>query len=57
MALMLAWLNENEFTARQDIVTLDESGLLAMLRWASRAASLNCERPGCNPPYTAEIHP
>ena len=53
MASMLVWLNKN--------CQLDEFGDISlsekkdMQRYASHAAALNCERQGCNPPWSEEL--
>lgn len=55
MASMLAWLKDNAINLRHDIVTLDRTGLEAMLQRAAHAAALTCQRQGCNPPDLQDL--
>ena len=55
MASMLVWLEKNGICSCDDVVSLGEANMLDMLGRASRAAALNCEKQGCNPPNEEEL--
>ena len=55
MASMLSWLAEQEISDRQKLLNLSGDQLSAMIARSSRAASLNCEKRGCNPPFLKEL--
>lgn len=56
MASILAWLKGNAIWEGQDVTSLDEEKLMAMLKRASLASSINCTRQGCNPPRLDELN-
>lgn len=53
MASMLAWLAQNEQLSTLGSMNLSQKK--EMQTFASQAAALNCERQGCNPPWSNEI--
>lgn len=53
MASMLVWLNKNFQLDELGDISLSEKR--DMQRYASHAAALNCERQGCNPPWSEEL--
>jgi len=50
MATMLAWLVDEQISDQQTIATLSADDLEAMMTRAAKAAAMNCEKQGCNPP-------
>ena len=50
-AALVAWLWHNDGFHR----TLTRSEANQMLRFATKAASLNCTKAGCQPPTLAEV--
>jgi len=50
MATMLAWLVDQKVSDQHAISTLSADDLGTMMARASKAAALNCEKQGCNPP-------
>lgn len=60
MASILIWLHENQKTDRHSICGdsgsgLSEDNLKAMMKYAAKAAAMNCEKQGCNPPSRDEL--
>jgi fructokinase len=56
LAASLNWLYENgKLRNKQDLRFLDANQLKACLEYATRAAAINCSRPGANPPYRYEM--
>ena len=55
MASILSWLAANGITERGAMQSLAEDDLKAMVDWSARAAALNCQAQGCNPPSRADI--
>lgn len=55
MASMLAWLVENQIYERDAIHNLSADNLKSMLARATKAAALNCEKHGCQPPFREEL--
>ena len=55
MATMLSWLAEKGVSSRAELMALNSDHLTAMMERSSLAASLNCEKRGCNPPYLKEL--
>jgi fructokinase len=55
MATMLSWLAEEGVSSRSELMALNSDHLTAMMERSSLAASLNCEKRGCNPPYLKEL--
>lgn len=55
MATMLSWLAEKGVSSRAELMALNSDHLMAMMERSSLAASLNCEKRGCNPPYLKEL--
>jgi fructokinase len=55
MATMLSWLAEKGVSSRAVLIALNSDHLTAMMERSSLAASLNCEKRGCNPPYLKEL--
>jgi len=55
MASMLSWLAEEGVSSRSELMALNSDHLTAMMERSSLAASLNCEKRGCNPPYLKEL--
>jgi fructokinase len=56
LAATLNWLYENEKLAnKQALRFLTADQLTACLEYATRAAAINCSRPGANPPYRHEM--
>ena len=55
MASILSWLAHHGATERNAIHGLPEDSLKEMIHWAARAAALNCQAQGCNPPSRADI--
>ena len=55
MATMLSWLAEKGVSSRSELMALNSDHLTAMMERSSLAASLNCEKRGCNPPYLKEL--
>ena len=53
MASMLVWLTQNDKLMRLNKLSLQDKQ--QMQHYASRAAALNCERQGCNPPWADEL--
>ena len=53
MASMLVWLTQNGHLSHMSALNLH--GKQQMQSYASRAAALNCERQGCNPPWANEL--
>jgi len=55
MATMLSWMAEEGVSSRSELMALNSDHLTAMMERSSLAASLNCEKRGCNPPYLKEL--
>ena len=55
MATMLSWLAEKGVSSHAELMALNSDHLTAMMERSSLAASLNCEKRGCNPPYLKEL--
>ena len=53
MASMLVWLTQYGYFRNMAELTLADKQ--AMQAYAARAAALNCERQGCNPPWANEL--
>jgi hypothetical protein len=53
MASVLVWLTKNENLKRLSVIELEEKKDLQS--YAGKAASLNCEKQGCNPPWESEL--
>ena len=53
MASVLVWLIKNENMKRLGVLELKEKQYLQY--YASKAASLNCNKQGCNPPWENEL--
>lgn len=53
MASVLVWLTKNENLKRLGVIELEEKKDLQ--NYAGKAASLNCEKQGCNPPWESEL--
>ena len=53
MASVLVWLTKNENLKRLAILELQEKQDLQ--NYAAKAASLNCKKQGCNPPWENEL--
>jgi fructokinase len=53
MASILVWLTKNENLKRLDVIELEEKKDLQ--NYAAKAAALNCEKQGCNPPWENEL--
>lgn len=54
-AALLAWLHQQGCRTAEALAALDETDLRALGAFASRAAAINCSRPGCNPPWANEL--
>ena len=50
---MLAWLAQNEQLETLGSMSLSQKK--EMQTYAGQAAALNCERQGCNPPWSNEL--
>ena len=50
MGTVLAEINENKVSAAT-LSNISQNELLNIIERASKAATLNCETAGCNPPY------
>jgi len=55
MASILAWIIETGRGDLQSLSTTDTGSLAASLGRAARAAALNCEQRGCNPPWRDQL--
>ncbi len=55
MASILAGLSSAGALGRREINTLSEEQLTKVLERAARAAAINCQRSGCNPPTAEEL--
>ena len=53
MASILAWLIKNEKLNQLALLELNEK--TDLLHYAGKAAALNCEKQGCNPPWENEL--
>ena len=53
MASLLVGISQNQYDNKLD--TLDIAQKKALLVYASKAASLNCEQRGCNPPWAKDL--
>ena len=53
MASILVWLTKNEKLNELALLVLNEKKEL--LHYAAKAAALNCEKQGCNPPWENEL--
>ncbi|MGC6417646.1 MAG: carbohydrate kinase family protein [Bradymonadia bacterium] len=53
MASMLSWLSGQGLLKKLYEITLEQK--LDMIRFAGRAAAINCGRNGCDPPSSAEL--
>ena len=53
MASILAWLVKNEKLNQLALLELHEK--TDLLHYAGKAAALNCEKQGCNPPWENEL--
>ena len=53
MASVLVWLTKNENMKRLGVLELKEKQDLQY--YAGKAASLNCKKRGCNPPWENEL--
>lgn len=53
MASMLVWLTQNADIEQLDSLSLSQKK--DMQTYAGKAAALNCERQGCNPPWSSEL--
>ena len=55
MASMLAWLVDHDISDAHAIHDLSSEELEAMVERAAKAAALNCEKHGCNPPTREDL--
>lgn len=55
MASMLAWLVDHDISDAHAIHALSSEELEAMVARAAKAAALNCEKQGCNPPTREDL--
>ncbi|MEM8978913.1 MAG: carbohydrate kinase [Pseudomonadota bacterium] len=55
MATLIATCSANGWTSKEALSALSETDLTALLHRAGTAASLNCERAGCQPPSSQEL--
>ena len=53
MASMLVWLSQNEQLETLGSISLSQKK--EMQTYAGQAAALNCQRQGCNPPWSREL--
>lgn len=55
-ASLLAYLSRNNALSVEALGRMDSDMIQRLLRWASDAAALNCEKDGCDPPYLTDLH-
>lgn len=55
MATVLGYLLETGRVTRQSLAEMDAASIAGMLSLAARAAAMNCEHSGCNPPWRHEL--
>ncbi len=55
MASILAWIIETGRSDLQSLSKTDTGSLAASLEKAAKAAALNCEKRGCNPPWRDQL--
>ena len=55
MGTLLAQLSNAGMLKRSALETADEARLTPILATAAKAAAMNCETSGCNPPYSADL--
>ena len=55
MASILAWIIETGRNNLQSLSKTDNGSLAASLERAAKAAALNCEQRGCNPPWRDQL--
>ncbi len=55
MGTLLAQLSDNGLLSSHALQTASAGALQTCLQYAAKAAALNCERSGCNPPNKAEL--
>ena len=53
MASVLSWVIKNEKLNELALLELNEKK--GLLNYAAKAAALNCEKQGCNPPWKNEL--
>ena len=51
MATILCWLMENSSISRSNFPKIDRPALENAGLMAGKAAAINCQRSGCNPPW------
>ena len=55
MATILCWLMENGLISHSDFSKIDKTALENVGLMAAKAAAINCQRSGCNPPWREEL--
>ncbi len=55
MASTIAYLCKNNLLSAKSLNEMSVKNIENMLKYASKAATLNCEKLGCNPPFLKEI--
>jgi len=55
MATLLAHLSRNQLLFRGALSAMSLSSIEELLVWSARAAALNCEKHGCNPPTLEQL--
>ena len=55
MATILAWIIRTGNVSRDEVYRLKEKELTEVMKVATIAASINCQRAGCNPPFKEEL--
>ena len=55
MATVLAWIIRTGNVSRDEVYRLKEKELTEVMKVATIAASINCQRAGCNPPFKEEL--
>ena len=55
MATILCWLMENSLISRSNFPKIDRNALENAGLMAGKAAAINCQRSGCNPPWREEL--
>ena len=50
MASLLVWYQDHGIIKAEDIRGLTSENLQQMMVYAAKAAALNCQKQGCNPP-------
>lgn len=56
MGTLLAHLSETGLLGRDALIAADETQIEPILQIATKAAAMNCETSGCNPPTRAKLH-